>query len=67
VQELGQMVPDDDAAPWKDGLVTFISFMIFGSLPLIPYIIFYFADYKHVAGQLGIASAITLLTLFALG
>jgi hypothetical protein len=38
VHELGHMLPGEGASPVKNGLVTFTSFMIFGSLPLWPYV-----------------------------
>jgi VIT1/CCC1 family predicted Fe2+/Mn2+ transporter len=38
VEEHG-MTPDDDAKPWLHSLVTLLSFVFFGSIPLLPYII----------------------------
>jgi VIT1/CCC1 family predicted Fe2+/Mn2+ transporter len=67
VQELGQVVPDSSDSPVKNGLVTFISFMLFGFVPLLAYIIFWAANYGDGDGQLGICAAVTLVTLFALG
>lgn len=67
VQELGALVPSPDEQPWKDGLVTFASFMTFGFLPILPYIIFWAAGYHSASGQLGICAAVSLLALFALG
>lgn len=67
VQELGQLPPDEDASPIKNGVITFVSFMIFGFVPLLAYIIFYGAKYEDGKGQLGICAAVTLLALFALG
>lgn len=64
---LQALVPSPDEQPWKDGLVTFASFMIFGFLPILPYIIFWAADYHSASGQLGICAAVSLLALFALG
>ena len=40
VLELGLMPPDNSINPIKNGIVTFFSFIIFGSIPLILYIIF---------------------------
>lgn len=67
VQELGQVVPDPSASPLKNGVVTFISFIVFGFIPLLGYIIFWATDYHDKSGQLGITCGITLFTLFALG
>ena len=67
LQELGLVVPDDDANPWWDGLVTFVSFMIFGIVPLLPYIGFYVQNYTNPRGTIGICCAVTIVTLFALG
>ena len=38
LEELGLMPPEGDEAPWKNGLVMFFSFTVFGSIPLIGYI-----------------------------
>jgi len=66
-QELGQQVPGEDENPIKDGAVTFVSFMFWGAVPLIPYLIFFGAKYHNEAGQFGICIAVTLLCLFGLG
>ena len=67
VQELGSLPPGDDDNPLMNGLVTFVSFLLFGFVPLLGYIIFYGAEYYYAPGQLGIVSAVTLVTLFGLG
>lgn len=67
VQELGEVPPEAGDSPLKNGLVTFVSFMIFGFIPLLAYIIFYAAGYHNGGGQLGICAATVLVTLFALG
>lgn len=67
VEELGLEVPDDDAAPWKDGLVTFCSFLVFGSVPLWCYVIFKLAGAKNKAMMFGLTCAATALTMFLLG
>ena len=36
---LGQEVPDDPWGPLKDGTVTFIAFLVFGSIPLWAYVL----------------------------
>jgi len=47
--------------------VTFISFLVFGCVPMWVYLILWGAKYEDHAGIFGIASAATALTLFALG
>ena len=37
IYELG-IIPGEEESPWKNGLVTFVSFGIAGLLPLLPYI-----------------------------
>ena len=67
VQELGQQPVDPDAAPWKNGLISFIAFIIFGTIPLIGYCVFYGTKYTNVGGQIGITAGVTVLCLFGLG
>lgn len=67
VEELGFMVPDPDDNPAWDGLVTFLSFVAFGSIPVIFYIVFYAAGYDEPAVQFAIACVATALTMFTLG
>lgn len=67
IQELDLVVPDEGDNPLKNGAVSFISFVIFGAIPLIPYIFFYISDYDNKGGQFGIACAFTVVTLFMLG
>lgn len=67
VQELDLVVPDADAAPWKNGLVTLISFLFFGFVPIIGYCIFFAVGYENVRGQIGITAGVTVATLFVLG
>lgn len=38
--ELNLKVPDEDDNPWKDGFVTFCAFVVFGTFPLLTYVIF---------------------------
>lgn len=37
IHELG-IIPGEEESPWKNGLVTFLSFSIAGLLPLLPYV-----------------------------
>lgn len=67
MQELDQQLPDPNVSPLKAGVVTFTSFMIFGSLPLWPYCIFIPVHYEHKDGMFGVCIAVTLCCLFALG
>jgi DNA damage-binding protein 1 len=39
VEELGLMTPDGEESPAKNGFVTFVSFLAFGVVPLIGYIV----------------------------
>lgn len=70
VMELGIMPPDGDESPRKAGAVTFASFLVFGSIPLIAYLIFYnisFGADFQIYGTFIISAIITGLSLFALG
>jgi VIT1/CCC1 family predicted Fe2+/Mn2+ transporter len=67
LQELGHEVPDADDSPAKAGLAMFISFILFGSVPLIPYIGFYAGKYHEPGAQFGICCAATVVALFTLG
>lgn len=39
VADKGMLPADQEAKPWKNGLITFASFMVFGSIPLLSFII----------------------------
>ncbi|KAL4382121.1 hypothetical protein HN51_005714 [Arachis hypogaea] len=39
VADKGMLPADEEVTPWKNGLVTFTSFMLFGSTPLLSFII----------------------------
>jgi VIT1/CCC1 family predicted Fe2+/Mn2+ transporter len=39
VAEKGMLPADQEVKPWKNGFITFTSFMIFGSIPLLSFII----------------------------
>ncbi|XP_061339916.1 vacuolar iron transporter homolog 2.1-like [Gastrolobium bilobum] len=39
VADKGMLPADQEVKPWKNGLVTFASFMVFGSIPLLSFII----------------------------
>lgn len=67
VDELGLEVPDDDANPWKDGLVTFCSFCFFGFFPLFAYCVFGTSAELDSRALFGISCALTATMLFILG
>lgn len=61
----GVLPADQEVKPWKNGLVTFASFMLFGSVPLLSFIILIpFTDnesIKFVSACLASALALALL------
>lgn len=71
VEELGLLPPDPNESrfqPWKEGLVTFLSFLVCGVIPLAGYIIA-IAAFGPSAGNItfAIECVLTAITLFALG
>ena len=71
VEELGLPPPETDSmAPVKAGLITMTSFMLFGSIPLLPYLIALLPFTQVVlteSVQLWASVVTTVLTLFVLG
>jgi len=70
VEELSLMPPDEDDNPVKDGAVTMASFVIFGSVPLMPYLLALLPGAHKVFTEevtLWSAVVLTIVTLFALG
>ena len=67
IMELSLQSPDPADNPAKNGLVTFGSFVLFGSVPMWVYLITWGAKYEDDAGVFGIACAFTALTMFSLG
>lgn len=65
--ELGITPPDADASPGIDGLVTFFSFLAFGSVPVLTYLFTFLGGYRNAQGIFGITCATTILTMFMLG
>jgi len=65
--ELGISAPDGSATPAMDGFVTFMSFIIFGSVPMFTYVILFFAGVHNNRTIFGAACAMTAATLFSLG
>ena len=39
-EELGLLIPDPKESPTMSGFITFISFFVFGSIPLLCYVFF---------------------------
>jgi len=67
IQELGKQVPDEDDDPAKDGFVTFLSFICFGSVPMWLFVIAHLSDWTDMDTLFGIACGLTAITMFALG
>lgn len=67
ILELGLQIPDENEHPMKNGLVTFGSFVLFGSVPMWVYLITWGASYDSEQGVFGIACGFTALTMFLLG
>ncbi len=65
--ELGLEVPAEDVSPVRNGGVTFLSFVAFGSVPMWAYLIMWGAGYANANGMFGVACACTAATMFALG
>lgn len=62
----GLLPPDPKDSPLKNGMVTFISFLCFGSTPLLTYLILNpITDDKNI--KFGGACVVTLLALTLLG
>lgn len=67
ILELGFLPPDESENPAKNGLITFGSFVGFGSVPMWVYLILWKSEYDNPQGTFGIASAFTAVTMFLLG
>ena len=63
----GSELPADAWAPARDGGVTFVSFLAFGSLPMWVYVVINGVGYADANGALGISAAATVLALALLG
>lgn len=64
--ELDLMIPENES-PMLNGFITFLSFIIFGSVPIIFYVIVYTLNYNYYNVIFGINCAVTALTIFILG
>lgn len=61
--EIGMLPPDENDSPALSGLVMFVSFILFGSVPLLSY---YFLSFDSV-GPFVVACTSSIVTLFVLG
>jgi vacuolar iron transporter family protein len=66
IDEMG-VTPDFSGGVWKTGLITFISFVLAGSLPLLPYLVEVIGVPIPMDQQFSISVIATLLTLFFVG
>lgn len=69
VEELRLLPPDPDEEPWKSGVVTGVSFSVFGSIPLLPFFLTFIPGLEWVSAsaQMNMSIILTVLTLFVLG
>lgn len=65
LEELGLVV--DDSNPFWNGVVTFLSFVLFGFIPLIPYVISYGIKKDNHTQYLLISLILGGVELFSLG
>ena len=65
VEELGIIEENDN--PLRNGLVTFFSFIFFGSFPLIPFLIGLALEDVHISSLFYSSLIVTLIVLFFLG
>eukprot|EP00486_Rosalina_sp_Unknown_P012610 CAMPEP_0201591922 /NCGR_PEP_ID=MMETSP0190_2-20130828/189958_1 /ASSEMBLY_ACC=CAM_ASM_000263 /TAXON_ID=37353 /ORGANISM="Rosalina sp." /LENGTH=275 /DNA_ID=CAMNT_0048050461 /DNA_START=32 /DNA_END=859 /DNA_ORIENTATION=+ len=67
IQELELQPPSGDEQPAKGGLVTLISFLCFGCVPLLSYVAFEAIEFDGYDPKFLISIILTILTLFGLG
>ena len=67
--ELGLEIPDENYKNEikKEALITFISFIIFGFIPLLTYLISYWCNFNNYNDIFIIDCFVTLLTIMSLG
>ena len=67
-QELNLNITQINDNPTKNGCITFVSFLFFGTIPLLSYVIFYDSDInKNWNWTFTMAILLTLITLFGMG
>ncbi|RLN92346.1 hypothetical protein BBJ28_00004990 [Nothophytophthora sp. Chile5] len=68
VEELNLMPVDDDDSPLTGGLITFVSFMVFGVIPLLSYLVNLIPGINMTPDTtLYMSCLLTVITLFLLG
>merc|ERR1739841_210337 len=70
VQELLLFPVSGEEQPMKSGLVTLISFLVFGSIPLLSFVFFASLELKPVLGmdaKMMVSTIMNVLALFSLG
>lgn len=68
LEKLQLQLPEDDESPWKDGFITFLSFVVFGFIPLFMYSVAPLLDPDcGENGMFKIACISTGIVLFLLG
>jgi len=65
--ELDLEVPDENPNYKKEGLITAISFIIFGFIPVFTYLIFHLTKYDNYNAIFAVNCVITIISLFSLG
>jgi len=65
-EELGITLDDEHEIPWKHGIINFLSFIVFGIVPLLAYIILVAAGVRGFF-IFYISIGVTVLTLFGMG
>jgi len=67
IEELG-LLPSDSGDAWKSAIITFVSFIIFGGLPMLPYLFsVHYTKQASVDAVFWAAIAVFVVSLFALG
>lgn len=67
IDELGIPSPDPEFSPAKNGLATFLSFLTFGSVPVLVYTFFFAAGYTPKDVMFAVTCVACALTMFGLG
>mmetsp|Transcript_31347 Transcript_31347/g.76469 ORF Transcript_31347/g.76469 Transcript_31347/m.76469 type:complete len:294 (+) Transcript_31347:167-1048(+) len=67
IEELG-MNPNDDDDAFMGGFITFVSFVVFGAVPLLPYVVALLPGVDMTSDtQLNLSLVLTAVTMFVLG